>query len=401
MAKYKKIVGLKPASPNQIRSVARKVSEGASRYVVEHVEKFDQKNDIFKRTRWDSKVEYGKKYYSLVMPKENKPGYTHLDMAFKNAAWWVELAFAQSVWAGKVGLLAWESKQWGDSKPPDGLKLKVEDPQILTQRIKKVGKFFGADLVGVCELDRRWIYSHSYNMKTQEYGPVQIPQDCKYAIVLAVEMDYEAMKCSPNFIQGAAGGLGYSAEAFAAGLLAQFVRALGYKALPQGNDTSCGIPIAIDAGLGELSRSGLLITPKFGPRVRIAKIFTDLPLRPDGPIEFGVWDFCRICRKCVDYCPSKAIIAGEPTADVHNISNRYGLLRWPVNAEKCIGFWAAQGSCSNCIRVCPFNKPAGLLHAAVKWGVKHVRWLHPLFIWADDRFHYGKQKSAKEFWGDT
>jgi epoxyqueuosine reductase len=173
-------------------------------------------------------------------------------------------------------------------------------------------------------------------MQTKEYAPVEIPEECKYAIVTAVEMDYEALRTSPAYPQGAATGLGYSEEAFTAGLLAQFIRALGYKGIPQGNDTSNSIPLAIDAGLGELGRSGLLITPEFGPRIRVSKVFTDLPLFPDKPIEFGVWDFCRQCKKC-------AIMHGEPTEEIHNMSNRKGLLRWPINAEKCLAFWAAQG----------------------------------------------------------
>ena len=143
-----------------------------------------------------------------------------------------------------------------------------------------------------------------------------------------------------------------------------------------------------------------LITPQFGPRVRVSKVFTDLPLVPDRPIEFGVWDFCKICGKCATNCPGQAIIPGAPTEEINNISNRVGLLRWPMNAEKCFAFWAAQGgSCANCIRVCPFNKPPGWLHTLVKWGVRHTRWLDTLFLWGDDLFGYGKQIDADEFWG--
>lgn len=390
---------LKQASPDKINSVSKRASEGANRYVVGEVELFDQKNEMYKRPRWDPSVEFGTKYYGIVMPKEDKPGYTLLDMALKNAAWWLELVFAQSILGGKVGLLAWDTKQWGDSKPPTGLKLSIDDPAKMTKRVKKAARFFGADLVGVCELDKRWIYSNSYHMQTKEYAPVVIPDEFKYAIVTAVEMDYDALRTSPAYPQGAATGLGYSEEAFTAGLLAQFVRALGYKAIPQGNDTSCSIPLAIDAGLGELSRSGQLITPKFGPRVRISKVFTDLPLVTDKPIEFGVWEFCRKCEKCASNCPGQAILYGEPTTEVHNISNRQGLLRWPINAEKCLAFWAAQGgSCANCIRVCPFNKPPGWLHSSVRWGVKYTRWLDSLFIWVDDFLGYGKQIKADEFW---
>jgi reductive dehalogenase len=392
--------GFKPGSPNEINSVPKRAREGAGRYVFGEVERFDQKNEMYKRVRWDPSVKFGEKYYGLVMPKEDKPGYTLLEMAFKNAAWWVELAFAQSILGGKMGLLSWDAKQLGDSRPPAGLKLKVDDPEKMTRIAKKVARFLGAGLVGVCKIDRRWIYSSSYHMRTQEHAPIEIPEEYRYAIVTAVEMDYEALRYSPNYIQGAATGLGYSEEAFTAGSIAQFIRALGYKAIPQGNDTSCSIPLAIDAGLGELGRQGQLITPEFGPRVRISKIFTDLPLVSDEPIEFGVWDFCRSCGKCATHCPGQAIIHDEPTTDTFNISNRKGLLRWPVNGEKCLTFWASQsGSCANCIRVCPFNKPSGWLHSAVRWGVKHIRCLDSLFVRTDDLFGYDKQLKTEKFWG--
>jgi len=42
----------------------------------------------------------------------------------------------------------------------------------------------------------------------------------------------------------------------------------------------------VDAGLGELGRNGLLVTPEFGSRVRLCKVFTELPLQPLG--EAGV-----------------------------------------------------------------------------------------------------------------
>ena len=165
------------------------------------------------------------------------------------------------------------------------------------------------------------------------------------------------------------------------------------------NDTACSIPIAIDAGLGELARNGLLITPAFGPRVRLAKVFTDLPLIPDTPIEFGVWDFCMKCEKCAQRCPSQSILYGKPTEKPNNISNREGLLRWPINAETCLAFWAANGTdCANCIRTCPFNKPTGRIHDTVRWGIKNFPFLNPLFLWGDDLLGYGKRRKADKFW---
>ena len=71
-------------------------------------------------------------------------------------------------------------------------------------------------------------------------------------------------------------------------------------------------PNAIQAGLGEYGRHGLVITPEFGTSVRFGKIFTDAPLAHDRPISFGVKEMCEICSACVTGCPSKAIPDGAP-----------------------------------------------------------------------------------------
>lgn len=375
-------------------------AKGASRYVVGEVQRFDQKNEMFKRPRWDESVAFGTEFYQGHMPREDKPGYTLKDLFFANTAWWLELGFARGILGGKEGLLAWDAKQWGETKPPKGLKLTVDDPAKMTKVIKKAARFFGASLVGICQLDKRWVYSHSFHMVTKEREPIEIPEECKYAIAIAVEMDYEAIQSSPTQVGDAATGMGYSKMAFTAGFLAQYIRGLGWKGIPMGNDTSLSIPIAVDAGLGELSRAGLLITRELGPRLRLSKVFTDLPLVVDSPVEFGVWDFCMKCKKCAQNCPGQAIEYGEPSDKVHNISNNSGLFRWPVNAEKCLGFWARNGGgCLNCIRVCPFNKPPGWLHSSVRWGVEHTRWLDSLFVRMDNLLGYGKQVNAEHFWG--
>ena len=160
----------------------------------------------------------------------------------------------------------------------------------------------------------------------------------------------------------AATGLGYSKLAFVCSLLAQFIRNLGYHAIPCGNDTALSIPLAIDAGLGELGRNGLLITPQFGPRVRLCKVLTDLPLKPNKPVDFGLQEFCEKCNECFEKCPAHAI-SEDKTADAITVSNNSGVSKWAVNGEKCFRFWCEAGiDCSICIKVCPFNKK-GQMHA--------------------------------------
>ena len=383
------------------------IAKGASRYVVGEVERFDQKNEAWKRATWDPvMLDAGRAYYpkydGRLVPRE-EDGFTIREMALEMAAWHVALDFGSGLFVGGEGMEAWEARSVGrtdTTRMPKGLKLEV-DATEMTRTIKRAARLYGASLVGVCELDRRWLYSHSYHTVKKEHKPVEIGEEYKYAIVMAHEMDYGGIKQSPSHISDAAEATVYSRMPVTAALLAQYIRGLGYKAIPMGNDTATSIPLAIDAGLGELSRMGLLITPEFGPRVRLNKVFTNMTLLPDSPVEFGAWDFCVRCQKCARFCPGQAIMHGPPTDKVISIGNREGLLRWPIDAEKCFGFMSRTGTdCAICVRVCPFNKEPGQLHDWVRWGVKNTGWLDPLFVKMDDLVGYGRRVNAKHFWSN-
>ncbi len=377
--------------------------KGASRYINGEVTRFDQKNDGFKRPFWDPEMaRVLEKFYNAAVPPKNIPGYELKDQSAVNASWLLDSKFTDGNNGGNQGLYDWEwDGRFDFPRVPKGCKTKEQDPHILTFQVKKMARFFGASLCGICRVDERWLYSSAFigDMNGGRIKNLNFPKTCKYAVVLAFEMDYEAIKYSPAHPSSIAVGLGYSKMAFTTGILAQYIRGLGFQALPSGNDTGLSIPLAIDSGLGEIARNGLLVTPLFGPRIRLAKVFTDMPMIQDAPIEFGVWDFCRICKKCADQCPSHSIEKEEAKGKPHNISNRDGILKWNVNAETCISWWAANGTdCSNCIRVCPFNKPAGVLHDLVRYGIKHFKDLHRFFLWGDDRMGYGKRAKADEFW---
>lgn len=194
--------------------------------------------------------------------------------------------------------------------------------------VKHAALFYGASLVEVAKLNRLWLYREKFSPtreNRQRTIPVlsegerlkrtkdawYIPESMNRVIVLAFEEDYYAIANSPGRLASAATGNGYSRMAVTATTLAEFIRYLGYRAIPAGNGVGLSIPMAIDAGLGELGRLGLLVTPKYGPRVRLAKVITDMLLLPDAPIRFGVTEFCEACLLCADHCPSKAI-SGRP-----------------------------------------------------------------------------------------
>jgi epoxyqueuosine reductase len=70
---------------------------------------------------------------------------------------------------------------------------------------------------------------------------------------------------------------------------------------------------AASAGMGQLGRSNLLLTPEFGPHQRLGGIITEAPLETDPLRE---WDLCiQGCTKCEDACPVKALSKGHYDVD--------------------------------------------------------------------------------------
>jgi len=318
-------------------------------YVIDHskLRRFDSKNIIFDRVMWDSSWEgcmrmYDEKVLSIVA--EGKPGYSRVDFALAYASWIVHDAFNGGFSWTKIKLSRTPAVSIGIDWTE--MKCDVNDPCEMSIYIKRAATLFGASLVGICELHRDWLYAD-----------VDVPEKFENVIVMAVEMDADGIATSPAVPAAVATGVGYSKMAFILAGVGEFIRNLGYEAIQCGNDTALSIPLAIDAGLGELGRNGLLITPQHGPRVRLCKIFTDLPLKFDKPIEFGVKEFCKKCKLCAQHCEVGAIsMDDEPSFEVKCRSNNPGVLKWYVNVERCYLYWCENGTdCSTCIKICPYN----------------------------------------------
>ena len=315
--------------------------------------RFDERNTVFSRVGIDPEASfYGKSVYdnSAEVIAKDVPGYSRTDFA-RIAASWTVYKELQGSWC-EFTTFPW--RPLGGPNPVSEVlgRHPVEDPAEMTREIKHTAMLFGADLVGISRLDRRWLYSHDPHGE-----PVQIPRHYTTAIVMAMEMDPIAIGQSPAFSSAVATGMGYSRMAFAISCLAQFIRDLGFDAIPMGNDTALSIPLAIDAGLGSLGRNGLLITPEYGPCVRLCKVFTDLPLEPDRPIDFGMTETCARCGNCASACAVGAIsLDPAPSFRVRSISNNRGIQRWTIDPDKCYSFWVKNGACcSNCIAACPYT----------------------------------------------
>ena len=169
-------------------------------------------------------------------------------------------------------------------------------------------------------------------------------------------------------------------------MVARYINLLGYEARAHvdGNYKVMCPPIAVDAGLGEIGRMGLLISPKYGPRIRLAVVTTDLPLTHDEPIHFGVQHFCEICKKCATCCPSQSVDTGAKR-------NILGAEKWQTDRDSCYEFWRQRSSdCAICMRVCPYSHPPTLMHNIVRWGISRNKFARRLALWGDDLF-YGRK----------
>ncbi|TFG14852.1 reductive dehalogenase [Candidatus Thorarchaeota archaeon] len=358
--------------------------------ISEDYSRFSESNMIFARVRNDSSFEhYGKDEWhgAEAMIESNIEGYGRFEHELAVANW--HLYDARTLVTGVP--------QEEITRPKRNRTIQAA-PAELALAIKRAARFIGADLVGIAQLDRRWLYSE--DRKGNQYD---IPEGFNRAIVMAIEMDYESIATSPSFTSSAATALGYSQMAFLEIELAAFIRRLGYSAVSCGNDVGLSVPLAIDAGLGGYGRHGLLITKKYGPRVRLAKVFTDMPLEPDQPdtkFAESVIRFCEVCEKCAEHCPSQSIPFGpERTITGETKSNNPGVKKWYINPETCYGFWIENGSeCSNCLRSCPYNKEDGLLHRLILWIVENMPWMNSLIVKMDDIVGYGKQKPPSSAW---
>jgi epoxyqueuosine reductase len=108
---------------------------------------------------------------------------------------------------------------------------------------------------------------------------------------------------------------GYRAEAIAATILDRRQREGFERTLSVGFQHKTA---ATRAGLGWIGKSALLLTPQYGPRVRLATVVTDLPLEVGVPVTAGR---CEGCAACVSACPAGAIkgrewCAGRPREEL-------------------------------------------------------------------------------------
>lgn len=211
-----------------------------------------------------------------------------------------------------------------------------ESESAASEDIKARASEFGALMTGVTLVNQKYVYKNN-----------DLPH--KYAILLAVLMDYDEMKYGATDRHVEEVLKAYADGGRMAVQLAEYIRGRGYPARAHSLrfEQLMMLPHAIEAGLGELGRHGSLINRELGCSFRLACVTTDLPLSLDTPVDEGIDDVCANCNMCTEHCPGDAI-SGEK-------QKIRGEDRWLVDTERCAPFWGSYYSCGICLEVCPFN----------------------------------------------
>jgi reductive dehalogenase len=338
---------------------------------------------------------------------QNETGYTLKDFALANAFNSIHEALPRSF--------------LGPQQAPRPQELGIErweaTPEENTRILKVAMQQMGAATIGIVELNdqtRKLIYSVDNDGKeiifenvTEAYEDHEkrvIPFNAHWLIVYTVQMSDIAIKRAPTKIAQIT-----TRESYQRGLIIQnnvqeFLRGLGYQGIGEASLNGLGIApaFAVLGGLGELSRLNRVITPEFGPMVRIFKLITDLPLVADKPIDAGIARFCRVCKKCAEACPPSALsFETEPGWVPIGEWNNPGHQAWFEDSARCRRYWFEElgTNCGICFSVCPFSKRnRSFMHDLVRMQIATFPELNDLARNMDDALGYGIQKDPEDWW---
>lgn len=342
--------------------------------------------------------------------KEDKPGFTLRDVALKEANHWAAVSFLGPQ----------------TSPTPESLEVPRYEgiPEENARMIRAFLRLHGADQVTFVELDtsttEKLIYAYDTGFgpdrgprldildvdePSEGDGYRVIPKKARWVIVYTMRMADELMKRPLTQIGDRSHYYMYNLKSLLQGQIQNFLRTLGYMCLGEAslfNALGIATGFGVMGGLGEISRQGQLITPEYGLMQRIQKVITDLPLTPSKPIDTGVMNFCRTCKKCAEFCPPQAISHDtEPSFDTEGKPyHNPGVKNWHWPQEKCNAYIWEVGGCAVCFAVCPFSKRHRAPHHDMfRWTVATNPALNRFWRKADDFFFgSGIREDTEKFW---
>lgn len=214
-------------------------------------------------------------------------------------------------------------------------------------------KQFGAELVGIAPV-ARW---REYGDLPPEYHPDQVWPAAKSVISIGIPLWLPIVETAPSNLGRELYDTVNLLLDQTAYKLAAYLNRNGYPAISIPRDGYGDVemllakPVAAFshvwaakyAGLGTIGWNHILLTPQYGPRIRLVSVLSGVELEPDEVISD---DFCSRCMLCKKTCPVGAISGNERYAHL----DRLACATNGVTLRQ-----ACRNPCSRCIKVCPIG----------------------------------------------
>jgi len=272
-----------------------------------------------------------------------------------------------------------------------------QDPEILTRHIKAFGLFLKADLMGTCRVPESAYYSHD-----KQGNLVEVKYSNAILILMRKEANAVHASTGSDWMGDPISFQAYQHLGMVAETMANYIRRLGWDASAQYGPSFVNRysvllpPLLLAAGMGEVSRAGIILNPYLGLGYKAAAILTNMPLIPDKPIDFGLQSFCQKCKICAQNCPSNAITTGDKV--FYN-----GYETWKLDTRRCASFNFTNKNgtmCNTCVKSCPWTNPPTWPHNLVRRMVMGSRLTHQIAIRAAYLLEQGKGHPDQKWWFD-
>ena len=239
-------------------------------------------------------------------------------------------------------------------------------------------------------------YLHRQAARRKE--PQRIAPEAR-SVVVALDNYYSAdgpaERSSPRIARYARGEDYHRVTSTRLRLLADFLREHG-AGLSHTFADAGPVPereLAQRAGLGWIGKNTMLVRPEVGSFFFIGSIFTDLPLHSDQPSDL---DRCGSCTRCLDACPTDALVAPRLLDATRCISYLTIEQKGPIPDELADNFQGYAFGCDICNDVCPWNQ-----RFATETGIAEFQPRHTLGSDEPDLFEQMTEEEFDRRFADT
>jgi O-acetylhomoserine (thiol)-lyase len=247
----------------------------------------------------------------------------------------------------------------------------------LRRKIARCAEKLGMNLFGVADAER-W---KQYGETEQAFFPPVIWPWCRTVIVMGVQIFLPMIETTPSAVYSELYNTTNRLLDESAYRIANLLNGLGFRAFFFPRDGYGDISALVEkpeaafsqvlagryAGLGTIGFNHTLLTPEYGPRVRLVSVISDVNIEPD---EVMKKDLCLRCGVCGKSCPMGAFSAGEAGSRAAADMDKRKCALYHQRLKNEFRY-----PCGVCVKVCPVGKDRKIYgrSSVTEEGIAHCR----------------------------